>query len=434
MNEYDTDLHIHSHHSIGVSPSMTIPNLAKSAAEKGLDILGTGDATQPDWLGHLKHTLVSTGEQLKHDTISFILTVEIEDSESIHHLVILPDLESADSLRHSLRSYSANIDAKWGGRPRANLKGENLAAIVRETGGLIGPAHAFTPFKSIFREGRYDSIADCYGNEAGNVHFLELGLSADTEIADYIPELDRLTFITSSDAHSPSPDKLGRELVRFQMESATFDELRHAIMRRQGRKPILNLGLDPRLGKYYLSFCSSCRRTLLVARGNEAPRFDDLNIYMECNTPEEVATLMRDIHKRRAKCPADGKNLRLGVHDRALMIGAGKSISPSHRPPYLHIPPLIDVISASLDSKSKSAKSVKRVYDKMRSTLGRETTILIDAPIENVSEINQKAGMMVQAFRQGSVRYIAGGGGRYGRLIPPWEEASANQDSRGTAT
>ena len=40
MVEYDTDLHIHSLHSIGVSKSMTIPNLARSAKDKGLDILG----------------------------------------------------------------------------------------------------------------------------------------------------------------------------------------------------------------------------------------------------------------------------------------------------------------------------------------------------------------------------------------------------------
>lgn len=212
MLEFDTDLHIHSHHSIGVSRTMTIPNLVKGAVEKGLDILGTGDATQPDWLEHLRRNLVASGEELKQDNVSFILTVEIEDKESIHHIVILPDFQSVDELRRSLRPSSVNIDSEWGGRPRVNLGAEDLAAVVRETGGLIGPAHAFTPFKSIFREGRYQSLLACYGKEAPNIHFLELGLSADTEIADCIPELDRITFVTSSDAHSPSPDKLGKEL------------------------------------------------------------------------------------------------------------------------------------------------------------------------------------------------------------------------------
>lgn len=421
MLEFDTDLHIHSHHSIGVSRTMTIPNLVKGAVEKGLDILGTGDATQPDWLEHLRRNLVASGEELKQDNVSFILTVEIEDKESIHHIVILPDFQSVDELRRSLRPSSVNIDSEWGGRPRVNLGAEDLAAVVRETGGLIGPAHAFTPFKSIFREGRYESLLACYGKEAPNIHFLELGLSADTEIADCIPELDRITFVTSSDAHSPSPDKLGRELVRFSMESATFDELRNAILRREGRRPVLNLGLDPRMGKYYLSFCSSCRRTVEMLDGDGPPRYDKLSIYIKCRDSGEKTALLRDIHKRRAKCPADGKNLRLGVRDRAMMIGAGKSKSPLHRPPYLHIPPLLDVISASLNGMAKSTKSVRQLYERMRTSLGRETTILTDAPVEKVSEIDKRVGAMVEALREGTVTYVAGGGGRYGRLVPPWQ-------------
>jgi PHP family Zn ribbon phosphoesterase len=404
---------------------MTIPNLVKGASEKGLDILGTGDATQPDWLGHLRRNLIASGEELKQDNVSFILTVEIEDKESIHHIVILPDFQSVDELRRSLRPSSANIDGEWGGRPRVNLAAEDLAAVVRETGGLIGPAHAFTPFKSIFREGRYESLLACYKKEAANIHFLELGLSADTEIADCIPELDRITFVTSSDAHSPSPDKLGREFVRFSMESATFDELRNAILRREGRKPVLNLGLDPRLGKYYLSFCSSCRRTVELLEGDGPPRFDQLNIYMECKNPGEKAALLRDIHKRRVKCPVDGKNLRLGVRDRAMMIGTGKSISPQHRPLYLHVAPLLDVISASMNGMAKSTKTVRSLYDRMRNSIGRETAILSDAPIDMISQIDKKVGAMVEALRNGTATYAAGGGGRYGRLVPPWESGEA---------
>ena len=54
MQDYDTDLHIHSLHSISVSNKMTIPEITKFAGIKGLHILGTGDATQPDWLIHLE--------------------------------------------------------------------------------------------------------------------------------------------------------------------------------------------------------------------------------------------------------------------------------------------------------------------------------------------------------------------------------------------
>ncbi|MFW9963105.1 MAG: phosphotransferase, partial [Candidatus Sifarchaeia archaeon] len=255
---------------------MTVPMLARGAGEKGLHIIGTGDATQPDWLRHLRKNLTLKDNSLICDSISFILTVEIEDNESIHHVILLPDFESVEILRVALKVHSPNIDAEWGGRPRVNINGELLAGFVRDAGGMIGPAHAFTPYKSIFRENKHSSLVSCYGDETPHIHFLELGLSADSETADYIPDLRRLTYITSSDAHSPTPNKLGREFVRFRMQEPTFDELRLAIKRKEGRRAVLNIGLDPRLGKYYLSFCSSCRRTLVVHTGAQPPSFDNL--------------------------------------------------------------------------------------------------------------------------------------------------------------
>ena len=71
MPQFDTDLHIHSLHSIGVSKDMTVPMLAKGAKEKGLHIIGTGDATQPDWLQHLRKNLTLQDDILTHDSISF---------------------------------------------------------------------------------------------------------------------------------------------------------------------------------------------------------------------------------------------------------------------------------------------------------------------------------------------------------------------------
>ncbi|MFX1262662.1 MAG: phosphotransferase, partial [Promethearchaeota archaeon] len=197
MEQFDVDLHIHSLHSIGVSKSMTIPRLAKGAQEKGLDVIGTGDATQPHWLHHLRTHLKENDDRLFHNSISFILTVEIEDAESIHHLVLLRDFEAVDHLRRFFKHSSPNLDHEWGGRPRVHLKGDEIAGIVRDCEGLIGPAHAFTPYRSIFREGRYDSLKDCYKEETPYVRFIELGLSADTEVADCIPELRDLTYITS---------------------------------------------------------------------------------------------------------------------------------------------------------------------------------------------------------------------------------------------
>ncbi|MFX1416253.1 MAG: endonuclease Q family protein [Promethearchaeota archaeon] len=422
MVEYDTDLHIHSLHSIGVSKSMTVPNLVRSAEDKGLDILGTGDATQPQWLEHLRTHLKKAEDTLSCDSVIFIPTVEIEDSESIHHLVILRDFESVEHLRESLHPYSPNLDHKWGGRPRVSMSAEELAGAVRDCEGLIGPAHAFTPFRAVFREGRYTSLESCYGEEREHVHFLELGLSADTEIADCIPELRSVTFLTCSDAHSPSPEKIGREFVRFSMKAPTFDELKMAILRKKGRRPVLNVGFHPQLGKYYLSFCSNCRRTLIIRNSSGPPEYDDFNIYISCKDSSERNRLLQDIHRRKTKCPSDGKPLRLGVRDRAMMIGEGVSYSPRHRPPYLHMPPLLEMIAISLGVKSKSSKSVRNLYYSMREAFGPETTVLTTTSLSEIASANRKLARVIEAYRNKTVGYVPGGGGRYGFIMAPWEK------------
>ncbi len=417
MNEYATDLHIHSLHSIGVSKRMTIPNIVKGSLKKGIDIIGTGDVTQPDWLKHLETSLISSDNGYTYDGAHFILTVEFEDRDAIHHVVLLPDFESVYEIRKMVSPYSPNLNHEWGGRPRVNLDAESIAAYVRDVDGLIGPAHAFTPYRSIFREGKFDSLVACYGEETQHIHFLELGLSADSAIADYIPELRSLTYICSSDAHSPSPDKIGREFVTFKMEDSSYSELEKAIKRIGGRGPILNAGLDPQLGKYYLSFCSKCRRTIIVEDGEGPPSYDDYNIYIFCSNRTERKKLLEDIHNRKVKCPVDGKNLRLGVRDRAMMLGDGTSKPPSHRPPYLHIPPLLDMIQVVSGVKSKSTKTVRTLYEKLITEFDDEVNVLTQVQVSDISKSSPKLGKIIGAYRTGDVSYRPGGGGRYGEIL-----------------
>jgi PHP family Zn ribbon phosphoesterase len=71
--------------------------------------------------------------------------------------------------------------------------------------------------------------------------------------------------------------------------------------------------------------------------------------------------------------------------------------------------------------KSASSKSAKRLYDKLRETLGTETTILTSSPIKEITKINERVAQMIQLYRDGTASYEIGGGGRYGKLLPPWE-------------
>ena len=131
--------------------------------------------------------------------------------------------------------------------------------------------------------------------------------------------------------------------------------------------------------------------------------------------------LLQDIHKRNVRCPADGKRLRLGVRDRALMLGDGQSSSPLHRPPYLHIPPLLEVISIGLGVGSTKSKTVMSAYKSLRDAFGPETAILTETPVESLRAFNSRIAHVIESYRNGSVSYVAGGGGRYGSIIAPWE-------------
>ena len=57
MQIFNADLHIHSPYSIAVSQNMNLESIYNTAMKKGLNILSTGDITQPTWRKYLKDNL-----------------------------------------------------------------------------------------------------------------------------------------------------------------------------------------------------------------------------------------------------------------------------------------------------------------------------------------------------------------------------------------
>ena len=56
------DLHIHSRFSRATSRECDAPHLDLWARRKGVDLVGTGDFTHPEWRGELSAMLEETGE------------------------------------------------------------------------------------------------------------------------------------------------------------------------------------------------------------------------------------------------------------------------------------------------------------------------------------------------------------------------------------
>jgi PHP family Zn ribbon phosphoesterase len=57
----------------------------------------------------------------------------------------------------------------------------------------------------------------------------------------------------------------------------------------------------------------------------------------------------------------------------------------------------------------------------MRARFGPETFILTETSLDSIGEMNERVSLMIEKYRDKTIGYVDGGGGRYGRLIPPWE-------------
>ncbi|MBI4344042.1 MAG: phosphotransferase, partial [Euryarchaeota archaeon] len=160
MLQLDCDFHIHSRYSAGTSDSMNFENIASQAPLKGLQVVGTGDALHPRWLEAMRALAESSDGVLERDRCKFVATVEVEDAHRVHHLLFLPGIAAAEGLREALKDRAVDLDTD--GRPHLRIEGAELVDLVMEAGGFLGPAHAFVPWTSVYKE--YDSLKACYGD------------------------------------------------------------------------------------------------------------------------------------------------------------------------------------------------------------------------------------------------------------------------------
>ena len=387
----NADLHIHSRFSGATSDKMDIKTISLEAPRKGVNVVGTGDCLHSGWMKEIKECNVVDDGTFELNGTRFILSTEIEDQRRVHHLLYFPSFSAVEEFKEKIKSKSKNLETD--GRPNVAMSGQEIAALAKDVDALVGAAHAFTPWTAMYAY--HDSLKDCYGDLADYVSFAELGLSADSNFADRIEELHRLTFLTNSDSHSPHPVRLAREFNRFQVNAATFDEVKKAILRVGGNKPILNVGLPPQEGKYHESACISC---------------------FTHYTLEEA-------QRRRWKCSC-GKRIKKGVKDRINeMADYEEPRHPDHRPPYVHLIPLAEIITKAIGQQNPFTQTVSKRWDELVTAFGNEINVLIDSNIEDIAKVTVPAVTeAIKAFREKRVIIRPGGGGQYGIIELPTEK------------
>jgi len=385
----NADLHIHSKYSIGSSKNMSIELLSLEAKKKGIQLLATGDCLHSKWIKEIKTMEKIDEGTYEMNNTRFILSTEVEDNKRVHHLLLFPSMSSALDFRNKVISHSKNIDTD--GRPNIAMNGEEIAQHAKDIEALIGPCHAFTPWTALYAY--HDSLLSCYGELVDYVSFVELGLSADTDYADRISELENLTFLTNSDAHSPYPIRLAREFTRFEMKDLTFDDLSKAILRKKGRGAVLNVGLPPQEGKYNESACIKC--------------------FTHYSLRESI------MHKW--KCTKCKGRIKKGVRDRVNEIATYDTPKhPDHRPQYLHLIPLTEIISKAIGHNSPNTKTVSKIWNELITNFDNEVNVLVDTSIDDISKVTEKrVTQAIKAFREGRVILHPGGGGQYGHVELP---------------
>jgi len=364
------DLHLHSRFSIASSPRMVPHAMVEAARRKGLVAIGSGDALHPAWRREWEVFLSGRDPE----EVIVVPSSEVEDRNRVHHLVLMEDFSGFSDLQETFALSGKDIATT--GRPRLRHSGEEIACAVHDAGGLVGPAHAFTPWTSMYAS--HDHVGECYGSEP--IDFLELGLSADNSYGAAIPDLYGVPFISSSDAHGPDPWRMGREYVVLEVKEATPAGVLEAV---SGGRVVQNVGLFPEEGKYNRTACSRCFRQF---------------------TSDEAAA-------HAWKCPGDAGRIKKGVFDRARELSTGES---RPRPPYQHMIPLPEILQRVLACSSPQARHVGNLYSRFVERFGDEIRVLTEVPVEDLAAVHEGTASAIDALRCGRVRLSPGGGGRYG--------------------
>ncbi len=392
FNQYFADLHIH----VGMSESgkwVKIPTsrkltargiLSEATDRKGMNIIGIVDALSPLVLTDIRKMTeegllvpVANGGYLYQEKTLLILGAEIETREPggglAHTLVFLPDLQAMAAFSAYMSQFIRNISLS---SQNAHMPLQKLVTIAGGFDALIIPAHVFTPHKSVYGTccTRLSEILS--DQQLNRLAAIELGLSADSDLADRINELAAYTFVTNSDAHSL--DKIAREYTVFSLQDLSFHEVAQALSRTAGRQVRANYGLNPQLGKYHRTFCPVCG-------------FIDESGMTGTGCPE-----------------CNSLNLITGVYDRIKQIADyPEPQHPLHRPDYFYQVPLEFIPGLG-----------KKMKDRLLAEFKTEMAIIHSA---GRNELNQIAGTKITDFimqaRAGTAVIAAGGGGIYGRLV-----------------
>lgn len=391
------DFHIHSRFARACSKALNIENLDKWAQIKGINVLGTGDFTHPQWFKELKKNLEPAEQGLykfKNNETRFLLTAEISNIYSkggkvrrIHTIIFTPSLEAVEKINHKLTLAGFNL--KSDGRPILGQDVKDTVKIILDIcpDCFIVPAHAWTPWFSIFGSmSGFDTIEECFEELTPKIFAIETGLSSDPAMNWRLSALDKIAIISNSDAHSL--ENLGREANVFDCE-LSYKGIIEAIKSKDPKKFLYTIEFFPEEGKYHYDGHRVCQVRL---------------------SPEETK-------KHKGLCPKCRKPVTVGVMNRVAQLADRKSGGKLAKViPYKSLVPLAQIIGGALGVGVKS-KAVKKEYDNLIKKFGSEFKILLEVELSKLAaETLPKIAEGIERVREGKLQIEPGYDGEYGKV------------------
>ncbi len=367
------DLHVHSHHAGGVSPAMTMENIARVAQRKGLDVLGTGDALQGEWLDEVEaatepdpdapgllrprpefaERVARTLPERLRRRLRYVVSAEVDcappgtpELGGIHHLLYFPSPDHARRFAAQMRRHGDLRE----GRPSLDLNSRELfeALLELDPRCRLAPAHVFNPWYSTLGTvagGRTPEAL--FGDLTPRLLAVETGLTSTPPMCRRVSCLDGYTLFSCSDAHSL--ENLGRECTLVEPAEPGYDALMAAL---QSGRIAGTLKFPVARTRYYLNRCGPCQESFDARR-----------------------------------CPRCGRGLVAGSRDRLEEVADRASPRmPADAPPFLELLPLAHVLAEQM-GVTHAAKPVLAWRERLLEALGDERRILTEASEAEIAEV-----------------------------------------------
>ncbi|MFA6307375.1 MAG: endonuclease Q family protein [Patescibacteria group bacterium] len=400
------DLHIHSKYARATSKFFDLAEMVKWSEIKGVDIISCADFTHPAWYKNLNTNLEQVGQsglyKLKNSDskVRFIISTEIsciyrqaDKTRRLHLCILMPDLEAAGKFNQALEDRGAKLASD--GRPILGMSAKEVLQIMLDIDErtMMIPAHAWTPWFAVFgSKSGFASLTECFEELTPHIKAIETGLSSDPIMNWRLKELDNITLVSNSDAHSGP--QIGREANVMDLKNKTYDEIVDIIAKKDKQRFLYTIEFYPAEGMYHVDGHRDC----------------------------EFFCLPKETEKLKGVCPKCKKPLTIGVLSQVNKLSniSESKVDKTKHIPYKSIIPLPNII-ADYYGMGRGSQRVQKLFLDIISNPsvdgGNEFKVLLDLSETELKKIMPDVlAEGILKMRQNKIKIIPGFDGQYGKV------------------